>query len=151
MARGEGLEEEGFSVLFARFLMLNISIACVIIGFFFLHDCPLEPLIPVFLIVHGFASFFGLAPDTCARCYPGSSPSKIVLVITIILRLFAFAWVIAGSVWVFRLTEQQANPTEGAETCEDVVYYSAFVDIIIAYVYIIFSLLCCLCCSKKEE
>lgn len=91
------------------FVMLSIGfilpITMIALGAPLLHECPMQPWIPKFLIVGGvtgivfsislFFFVYGCEVEACTK-------KLIVLgVLITILVVFAFAWNIAGSVMVF--------------------------------------------------
>ncbi|KAI1898814.1 hypothetical protein AGOR_G00076230 [Albula goreensis] len=80
-----------------------LPIPIITLGALYLHDCPKQPNIPIYLVVGGVVcllicilSFFSSGQqDLCkgALC----SACKFIL------YLFGFCWFIAGSVWVYTI------------------------------------------------
>jgi hypothetical protein len=61
----------------------------------------------------------------------------IVVILILILLLFSFAWLVAGSVWIFGAKAngvQGLNPAATATYCQSDLYKAAFVLIIVNYV-----------------
>ncbi|XP_050732379.1 uncharacterized protein LOC127006480 [Eriocheir sinensis] len=143
----------GFFVL----VTVGLAVTWISIGFVYLHACPLEPFIPVFLIVHGFTWLIGFAMELMIyyKYICSDQRSLRLTVIRAHLYLFHFAWEIAGSVCVFRAASEQRQATEGTETCDPVVYNTALVHVIFMYVVLGLSILikmcCCFCCDSDSD
>lgn len=77
--------------------LIGFGIAKIVMGSVYLHDCDIEYLIPIYLIVSGVAPIFfggfGRQDDSNDNlCGP---------VCGVIGLLFNLAWLICGSVWVY--------------------------------------------------
>ena len=68
-------------------------------GAVYLDDCPIEKMIPIYLVVAGVIYLVqnGLNYDRNQ-----STSNNSVMCCNGILFLFSFAWFIAGNVWIFR-------------------------------------------------
>ncbi|KAM4617945.1 transmembrane protein 272-like [Discoglossus pictus] len=110
---------------FSVVLWTALSIAMIIIGSMHVDNCPVEPKIPIYLIVAGVVHLvaFSLIPLKMAA-------EKVAYSIESFLGLFSFCWFIAGSVWVFRI--YQDNP----RGCNDLVYKFAFGILIFEYIFL---------------
>jgi hypothetical protein len=117
-------------------------------GIQYLNQCPIQPLIYVFLIVHGCSSLAnGLilllgfmtakyikqspSPSPIARCLLRSS-----LIGQLVYLLFSVAWLVAGQVWVFGAQTngfQSSNSTQTATYCHPTVFWTGFAIIIVTY------------------
>ncbi|XP_066440227.1 transmembrane protein 272-like isoform X2 [Eleutherodactylus coqui] len=126
-----------WSQVFSVLLWTVLSIAMVIIGSVHVDNCPVEPKIPIYLIVAGVFHLlaFALIPLKMVA-------EKVAYSIESILGIFSFCWFIAGSVWVFRV--YQENPRR----CNDLVYKFAFGILIFEYIFIAFAVavICLLTC-----
>ncbi|XP_077312539.1 transmembrane protein 272-like [Lithobates pipiens] len=127
------------SQLFTLLLWTTLSLAMIIIGSMHVYNCPVEPKIPIYLIVAGVFHLlaFALIPLKLVA-------EKVAYGIESVLGLFSFAWFIAGSVWVFRI--YQDNPRR----CNDLVYKFAFGILIFEYIFLAFlvAVIClCTCCA----
>ncbi|XP_053304376.1 transmembrane protein 272-like [Spea bombifrons] len=123
------------SQIFTVFLWTVLSIAMVIIGSMHIDNCPVEPNIPIYLIVGGTFHLLGFALSPLKLVQ-----EKVAYAIGAILGLFSFCWFIAGSVWVFRV--YQYNPRH----CNDMVYKFAFGILIFEYIFLaILVAVFCLC------
>lgn len=94
-------------------LGLALEIAYITIGSMYIHDCPLAPMIPIYLVVAGVTSILlqciGGAHkiNTPGMIYPSS-----------ILSLFCFIWLIYGSYHVYSIypPNYQMNTTKEETT-----------------------------------
>ncbi|KAM9301463.1 transmembrane protein 272-like [Gastrophryne carolinensis] len=132
------LEIKG-SQIFSVLLWTVLSIAMLIIGSMHIDNCPAEPKIPIYLIVAGVFHLvaFALMPLKLIA-------EKLAYTIESILGIFSFCWFIAGSVWVFRI--YQENPRR----CNDLAYKFAFGILIFEYIFLAFivAVIClCTCCA----
>ncbi|XP_075044813.1 transmembrane protein 272-like [Mixophyes fleayi] len=127
------------SQLFSVLLWTALSIAMIIIGSMHVDNCPIEPKIPIYLIVAGVFHLvaFALLPLKLVG-------DRLAYAIESVMALFSFCWFIAGSVWVFRI--YQENPRR----CNDLVYKFAFGILIFEYIFLAFlvAVIClCTCCA----
>ncbi|XP_068115663.1 transmembrane protein 272-like [Hyperolius riggenbachi] len=127
------------SQFFTVLLWTALSIAMIIIGSMHVDNCPVEPKIPIYLIVAGVFHLvaFVLIPLKLIA-------EKVAYAIEGVLGLFSFCWFIAGSVWVFRV--YQDNPRR----CNDLAYKFAFGILIFEYIFLAFvvAVVClCTCCA----
>jgi hypothetical protein len=70
---------------------------------------------------------------TCIGC----SLCKIVVIITLVLLLFSFAYLVADLVWIFDAKTndvQGLDPTSTTTYCQSKLYNTAFVLIIVNYI-----------------
>ncbi|XP_053545216.1 transmembrane protein 272-like [Bombina bombina] len=126
-----------------------LNIAMIAVGAVNLFGCPAQPMIPIYLIVagvFGFSFWIFLPLEWFAPCL-----RKILM---FAVTLFLLAWLIAGSVWVFRIYPFPAR------ACQINMYLFAFAVIIIQYIFLglmlIYCLISCfcskiLCCCKQTE
>ncbi|CAC5400066.1 unnamed protein product [Mytilus coruscus] len=120
-----GLVLGGFSCsLWLGFYLLRpfYQIIIVVIGIIYKNDCPIEPWIPVLLIVSGI----------CGVIVSGSGDNKLFEISNCILAL----WFVAGNVWVYRAMGNWSDDPEATNYCHRLVFYVAFWNI--TSVYIIF-------------
>jgi hypothetical protein len=117
-------------------------------GITYLNQCPIQPLINTFLIVHGCSSLINgivllighLAAKYIKRS-PNPSPCSRRLVVgsliaLLILLIFSVPWLIVGQVWVFGAQTngfQSSNSTLTTTYCQSQVFWTAFAIIIMTY------------------
>jgi hypothetical protein len=117
-------------------------------GIKYINQCPIQPLINVFLIVHGCSSLVNgillLSGFIMAKhIIKSGGPSPCVrrlfvasLIGQLIYLVFSIAWLVAGQVWVFGAQVngfQSSNSTQTATYCSSNVFWTGFVIIIVTY------------------
>jgi hypothetical protein len=117
-------------------------------GIQYLNQCPIQPLINVFLIVHGCSSLangllllLGFVTAKYIKQSSNHSPCarfllRSSLIGQLVYLLFSVAWLVAGQVWVFGAQTngfQSSNSTQTATYCHPTVFWTGFAIIIITY------------------
>ncbi|KAM5138274.1 transmembrane protein 272-like [Mantella aurantiaca] len=116
---------------------VTISSAMIVIGSLYIDKCPVEPKIPLYLIVAGavYLAGFILLPLKMVSV-------KLIFCLEFIFCLFSFCWFTAGSIWVFGIYQDDHRD------CEDLVYQFTFGVLILEYIFLVFiSIIVCLCSS----
>lgn len=127
-------------------ILLAVPISMIVIGTIYLHDCPAERMIPIYLIVAGC---FGLVSGLISLCKSVNSRdnpdnSSSTLGPEQLINTFLFAWFIAGNVWVYgKYNSWQRSDTTLTTYCDPTLYYFSFWIITSSY---IIAGVCCLCC-----
>ncbi|XP_071787240.1 transmembrane protein 272-like [Asterias amurensis] len=134
-------------------ILLAIPIAMIVLGAVYMKECPVEPKIPVYLVVAG--SFYILKSfiDLITRCQKrdqneGEASDETINKKNNFSRLigcFLFAFFIAGNVWVYSNYPPSANPDD-PEYCFGPLYYFAFWIITSCYILVACGCLC-VCCA----
>lgn len=158
----------GFTIVLG--VMLALPIAMIVVGALNLEKCPMEYLIPIWLIVSGCLSaaqqLVSIFKKMCeGRCDDDEDEEdgndgdpSLVNRCNSLIGLFNFAWFVAGSIWVYRKYAPSNTSDPSLDTyCDYSTYYFAFWVITITYVFVglcILSCCCCCCClagaaSKK--
>jgi hypothetical protein len=135
---------------FQLILLFSIAIVSFIFGILYLHNCPIQPLIPVYLIVQGAVGLLILVIHLVAIVYILYITRfkyhfiGTVAILTAFLGLFLFAWFIAGNVWIFRVVNrvQFTDQTKTNSYCNGTLYHAAFWLLIVEYIMSVF-----FCCS----
>jgi hypothetical protein len=147
---------------FSLMMVLAIPMSMILVGAKFKDDCPVEPFIPVYLIVAGS---FGMIKTIIVimqgllytgEVFPGRSgggekqsderPFAWVF-LDGCLNLFLFTWFVAGNVWVYSHYKPHFSPPphEPYNYCNPTLYLFSFWVITISYMIV--GLLClCTCC-----
>merc|ERR1719378_383508 len=76
----------------------------ICMGAFHKGQCPMEPWIPIFMIVGGAVSLVTILLTLLLSCAKSAEKGGAIIGLTVLLvlvGLFTFGWYIAGSVWVF--------------------------------------------------
>jgi len=135
--------------LFQTILTIPPSVIELNYGINYLNQCPIQPLINVFLIVHGCSSMANgivlligfITANYIKRSISHSPYSRRLLAGSLIgqlvLLLFSIAWLIVGQVWVFGAQSndfQSTNATKSATYCYPTVFWTGFAIIIVTYI-----------------
>ena len=113
-------------------------------------QCPIEPWIDLFLIVHGSTKIVWVALSILAYInakvlYVMMNKKTIarhilmpILVLQLVFTLWFLAWFIAGNVWVFSKKSyvQYTDPTNTSTYCQQTLYSAAFGLIISTYIVV---------------
>ncbi|KAJ7370662.1 hypothetical protein OS493_030776 [Desmophyllum pertusum] len=122
-----------------------LQIAMIVIGAKYKDECPVEDMIPIYLIVAGSAALFSNC-CTCGITYKqrGNQEEQSVNPLQIVVQFFLFAWFICGNVWIYKNYEPNYTDPESPDYCHKTLYLFAF-WVTNSY-YIIFGLvLTCVC------
>ena len=148
--------------MYMRFFMFKFHFIAIPVGIIvaavhlkygiqYLDECPIEPMITVYMIVHAAVGLFAIITvfvgvliargiysrpqiennEKIARCL-----IIAILIFQVIVALFSLSWIIAGSVWIFSIsgTQQGSNPADTTTYCQTHLYRAAFALIIINYI-----------------
>ena len=120
----------------------------VYFGVHYANQCPIQPLINVFMIVHGCTNLanailllIGFISANYIKRSSSSSPYTRRLFIgsligQLVVLLFSIAWLVAGQIWVFGAQSkgfQSTDVTQSTTYCASVLFWNAFVMIFITY------------------
>jgi hypothetical protein len=129
-------------------------IAQLIIGALNLTNCPIQPMIPIWLIVHGSAgilnSIITLTNNFIIKIKSKTSP--ILQYSSCSIGLFFLVWLILGDIWIYSIwnkVEYNSNSTQFY--CDQLTYNIAFWPISAWNTMLIlgcgyFILICCFSC-----
>ncbi|KAG7519719.1 hypothetical protein JOB18_014761 [Solea senegalensis] len=142
----------GSSKIFAAIL----PIAQIALGVVYLHKCPKQDYIPIYLIVSGV---FGLMLSWLA-CLPCAQEpkdgttnplSQVCMAWNSLTSFFLFCWFIAGNVWIYSIYQPNYNETttDVDPYCNKTVYLFAFWTTTLVYIVlglVLFIGCCVMCC-----
>ncbi|KAM9827325.1 transmembrane protein 272-like [Neosynchiropus ocellatus] len=118
--------------------------AKIALGAMHLDDCPIQPYIPIYLIVFGVfsivVSIISALPWTRQPRDERTALGGILLVIRNVLNTFLFAWFIAGSYWIYSLHATGHYP---GFFCNRVLYLFAFWTTTVIYIIIALGVVFC--------
>merc|ERR1712183_236949 len=117
-------------------LFSAIPIAMICMGALHKDQCPMEPWIPIFMIVGGAVSLVTMILGIMLTAAKASDKGGVVIGVTILLALvglFTFGWYIAGSVWVFSKWSDW-DQLKKAGGCYNDLYLFAFSLLIVFWV-----------------
>ncbi|XP_060591393.1 transmembrane protein 272-like isoform X2 [Ruditapes philippinarum] len=149
--------------------LFGLNIAKIVMGAVYIDDCPIQKLIPIYLIVGGVAPVFmgGLSSLKKKNDDPVAEEDlkekcNLLTVIGLIGALFNFAWLICGSVWVFGNYSDVMDGCGGSSDCCDASLMKfalavtiidwIFYALILVAVCCVCGVICCgmFCCKGKE-
>ncbi|XP_037391488.1 transmembrane protein 272-like [Pygocentrus nattereri] len=150
-------------IVFSKLFLVAVPIIQIAISVVYLHDCPQQTYIPLYMIVSGvFGLLLGIL--SCLSCpKPNHNGGLYVLtylcsVWNSLVTLFLFCWLIAGSVWIYSIYPANYNKTRtGQPYCNKTLYLSAFWTTTLVYILLaglmvgVFCVVLCMCCSKQEN
>ncbi|XP_026208697.1 transmembrane protein 272-like [Anabas testudineus] len=131
----------------SKLLGCALPIAQVAIGSVYLHDCPRQYLIPIYLIVGGVFGFV-LSMLPCTQD-DSTNSSRICIIWNSLTSFFLLGWFIAGNVWIYSIYEPNynKNTTNVDSYCNKTLYLFAFWSTTLVYILLGVSFLCgCLYC-----
>jgi hypothetical protein len=158
-------------------ILMAIPVTMIVTGGYFIDECPVEKMIPIWLIVFGglaivknLSTLFqriksikqssdkvvtngGHSSSGSSSSSPSSNiTSTLLSVFDSFLTLFLFIWFICGNIWVYsNYKVQQWQDRENQETyCNGLCYLYAFVSItsIYALIWLACFIFCCtVCCT----
>ncbi|XP_066925519.1 transmembrane protein 272-like [Clytia hemisphaerica] len=139
-------------------MLLALPMSMVVIGVSYKDVCPIEPFIPIYLIVGGSFGIVKMLSIIIQRItYNGdifqSDKSNeeerpiAWLFVDGVLNLFLFTWFVAGNIWVYSKYKPNYTPPphQPFNYCNKTVYVFAFW--VITTSYLMLGLIClCTCC-----
>ncbi|AWO97569.1 Hypothetical protein SMAX5B_001488 [Scophthalmus maximus] len=136
----------------SKFFAVIIPVVQIAIGSVYLHDCPVQRLIPIYLIVSGVFGML-LAVLSCLPCAQepkdGTSNrlSCVCMAWNSLTAFFLFCWFIAGNVWIYSIYEPNYNQTatDAGPYCNRTLYLFAFWITTLAYILLGLALFCGCC------
>ncbi|XP_040564009.1 uncharacterized protein [Lepeophtheirus salmonis] len=129
-----------------------LPICMIVIGSMYLHQCPAEPYIPLFLVVGGSFSVFKYLIGVMARVWCQDTDNycrKKARHAQSLISFFLCGWFIGGCIWVYTIYWPNFEPQfEGdTEYCHQAVYVFTYWIITTSYIFLgIFT--SCICCSS---
>lgn len=120
-----------------------MPIAQIAIGAAYLHECPREHYIPIYLVVLGVFGLM-LALLSCLPCAQEPTDgttnplNRFCVTWNSVTSTFLFCWFIAGNVWIYRIYEPNyvKNATTIDTYCNKTVYLFAFWTTTLVYILI---------------
>ena len=132
-----------------------ITIIIFATGSVYLNDCPLEPKIPIFLIIGGISGVLKNVllivenvlkrhSRTLSRRFKRQKKWIIYVwrAFNLVFNLFMLAWIITGSYWIF--SSYSAVHSNDFTNCNELLYKFGFSIVISSYILLV--LMCCCTC-----
>ncbi|CAK6952913.1 transmembrane protein 272-like [Scomber scombrus] len=145
-----------FQVIFSIMPITQLAI-----GAKYLHECPQQPNIPVYLLVSGVISL--LLPALSILCQTSCFWDNVNIFgcLSFLVSLFCTGWFIAGNVWIYSIYEPNYNKTISVDSasmglyCDKTLYLFAFWTTTLGYILfglLIMACFCtCLCLGAKYQ
>ncbi|XP_041740952.1 transmembrane protein 272-like [Coregonus clupeaformis] len=119
------------SFLISIIVVLNIIVwmllmSAVGLGAMHLHDCPLQPYLPIYLLVIGVTSVTSLLLSYLNNTLETGFLSLLCSFCILLLQLFNIGWFITGSEWVYSIFPPNYDSNSGEKYCQRTIYLFAF-------------------------
>ncbi|XP_028657105.1 transmembrane protein 272-like [Erpetoichthys calabaricus] len=161
-------------LIFGLLAILALPLTMAFVGMKYLEDCPVQPLIPLYLLVGGIIGTLKVTVLLYDSTRMRSLLSKSVIIadddddeypwrqnahkyyIHVTLSVFLFIWFILGNYWVFSVLLPNFIPPfhQPHNYCDKTLYIFAVCVLIISHTVLFLLLICtcCLfCCSKTRS
>lgn len=115
--------------------MMIIPASMIVLGSYYIHSCPMEPMIPKFMIISGIFSILFIIFLYCSNVYSRwhrENLTKCSIIISVILYIFIFAWNLAGAYWVFKEWHDWDGETK--TSCNEGTYLYIFALCIVYWI-----------------
>lgn len=133
------------SIVVVNVIWWMVLVAAIGFGAIHVNSCPVQPLIPIYMIVMGSVSLFSLTLTYTKSIWVDGTVFVIASTCNGLLYLFDFCWFIAGSVWVYSVYPPNYSH-ESAQFCFKPFYLFAFVITTLIWVTVGLVFFCGGCC-----
>lgn len=129
-----------------------VMIAAIGLGATHLSLCPVQPNIPLYLIVLGGANILSFSVTYTKSTWGDGMVAILCSTCMALLHLFSFGWFIAGTIWVYPVYPPDYTPG-ATRFCHRITYEFAFVVTTLVWVAasLVFVCGCCFalltCCA----
>ncbi|XP_041821646.1 transmembrane protein 272-like [Chelmon rostratus] len=128
-------------LVISKVVLCAMPVAEIAIGATYLHDCPRQRHIPIYLIVLGVFSLV-LVMLSCLPCThepedaPPSRLSRSIMGWNSLISVFLFCWFIAGNVWTYSIYQPNydKNTTNVNPYCNRTLYLFSFWTMTVVYI-----------------
>ncbi|AWP21547.1 Hypothetical protein SMAX5B_015583 [Scophthalmus maximus] len=121
-----------------------VMIAAIGLGATHLSRCPVQPNVPIFLMVLGAASLLSLSLTYTRSTWKVGAVSLISSACTAFLYFFSLCWFIAGTIWVYSVYPPSYTPGE-ARYCHKTTFQFAFTVTTLTWVLLTLVFVCGSC------
>ncbi|KAK4881130.1 hypothetical protein RN001_004449 [Aquatica leii] len=137
-------------VIILMVIYLALHIAMLVVGIDGRDNCPLEQRIPLYLIVAGAVGLLSVLIPFINRKFN----FPYVDILTTLLYLFEFGWMILGSIWIYGIYPPNFDPSTG-NYCNKTVYLVSFWLLSTQWIFLVVTIILSFCCyfcydSKKS-
>ncbi|CAF1120274.1 unnamed protein product [Adineta ricciae] len=135
-------------------ILMFLPIAQVVIGSLYKNSCPLNNLIPTYLLVSGILGICLLISIVCMFSIrkKAGKVRDICSFFQYLLGIIYLGWFFVGCVWIFGASTfiQFTNPLDTYYYCDVTVFYGAFITLIITSVLVVI-FMCGSCCIRAAR
>lgn len=132
------------SLVVVNIIWWMVMIAAIGFGATHLSQCPVQPKIPIYLIVLGATSLLSLSLTYTKTTWGDGMGFFMCTSCTAFLHLFSFGWFIAGNTWVYPV--YPPDYTSGTlRYCHKTTYMFAFIVTTLVWVLSTFMFVCGCC------
>ncbi|KAM9839054.1 transmembrane protein 272-like [Aulostomus maculatus] len=136
-------------VLISTIVVVNIIwwmvlIAAIGLGATHVGSCPVQPYIPVYLVILGVTSLLSLIITYSNSIWEGSIVSITVPVCMSLLYTISFCWFIAGTYWVYNVYPPSYS-SGTTQYCHRITYQFAFAVTTLLWVFVTLFFVCGCC------
>ncbi|XP_048355387.1 transmembrane protein 272 [Sphaerodactylus townsendi] len=160
-------------LIFGLLAFLALPLSMALVGMKFLDDCPVQPLIPLYLLVAGVIGSLKIALLLFDSTRMRQLLSKSVVIddddddeypwrqnahkyyIHLTLSVFLFLWFILGNYWVFSTYLPNFIPPfhHPQDYCDKTLYIFAVAVLLLSHTVLVLLILCscCIYCFSKQR
>ncbi|XGW30723.1 hypothetical protein V3C99_009580 [Haemonchus contortus] len=138
----------GMCAMFMFGLFLIVAIVEIVVGSLNVENCPVNRMIPIWLIVSGGISClrYVLAIGLAIMHKSGGSVGSLRAMLECLFSIFWVVWLIFGTFWVYSVAGVVTFEQHDSDLyCNHLTFVLAFILITVTYV-MIFTWICCCCC-----
>ncbi|XP_047657223.1 zgc:103586 isoform X1 [Tachysurus fulvidraco] len=145
------METEDRTAVYKSFIvLLNLSAWMVLIttvglGAMHYNGCPIQPHIPIYLIIIGVCGLILLMLAYCMNTLSEGFWLQICLLCILCIVIFTVIWFLTGTVWVFSIYPPNYNSSAEGHYCQRTLYLFAFWFNILCFLSVLFLIPCCIC------
>ncbi|KAM9824233.1 transmembrane protein 272-like [Neosynchiropus ocellatus] len=121
-----------------------VMIAAISMGAIHLGSCPVQPMIPIYLLVLGVSTLVSLLLVYSVNIWQGGVVNTLASILVVLLHIFTLCWFVAGTDWVYRVYLPNNVPGE-VGYCHRTIYLFAFAVTTVIWVVLTMVLLGCCC------
>ncbi|MCI4377386.1 hypothetical protein PGIGA_G00202990 [Pangasianodon gigas] len=142
--------EERTSVCKSLIVLLNLIawmllVTAVGLGAIHFSECPIQPYIPIYLIIIGGCGIILLMLAYWTNTLHEGFWCQICILSIICISVFSIAWFLTGTVWIYSIYPPNFNSTAVGHYCQRTLYLFAFWFNILGFLSVVFFVPCCIC------
>ncbi|XP_047461429.1 transmembrane protein 272-like [Mugil cephalus] len=103
-----------------------VMIAAIVLGVVYLRQCPVQHLIPIYLLVMGASSIGSLCVTYIRTALQDSACFLLITIFMSLLHIFNLFWFVAGTYWVYSVYPPDYSP-HTVRYCHKTTYLFAFI------------------------